>query len=224
MKKNKQTEVIGKQQGYERAKHHLPLEELEIIKPHSQKKDKPSILSLQWVKSKIPFTKKRKKGTEILVRIELKNGNFRSLIVNEEKGGLIYEDGLYLFDNVSKRFDIDNSMWFYYFHEDYSLPITFKLNKNVKKAVLPIDSSIPVNEIKDLIESTQISQVEYASNPSALHRFMTSEVIKMVLQGVALDSVFRFLKIMSIIILVVVCATLLILLNTSGALKGFKIF
>ncbi len=182
----------------------------------------------------------------ILVHIELRNGFATSKIVVEKEGGFIYNNQFYIFDNVSKSYNIDAKLYQYWYHEDYVLPIKRtitkdteqlepekgetpeekikreKINENrtaIQNICLPPEQRIPVNDIRQLLEESEICKVDYASHPTILERFTNSKFIELVMRGVELDAMFKFLKIMLIIILVGIAILIMLGIYQSGVFQ-----
>lgn len=184
-----------------------------IIKKHSKLSYK------YWIKA---FKESKTPHKNIIANIELNNGFRMSFIVSEDNDGFIWDNKKFIFDNVSKNYNISHQLFEYDYHESFSLPIKRVINKTdvkTEEIVLPIKKGIPVEDIRFALENSGISQVEYASNPSALHKFVNSNVIKMILAGVELDAVFKFLKLITILIFIVCVIILFVVLKFSGLLK-----
>jgi len=148
---------------------------------------------------------KNRKNTAIvnLINMELTNGFHKLFLVTEKEEGFRYRGKKYLFDTESKYYIIDTKMWAYDYHEKFSLPI-----KRI----------IPVTEIRKTLEASSLTEIEYATNPSTLERFAVSKIAEGIMRGAELDQVFRFLKIMVIIILVVTIIHLVLFAQKSGIL------
>lgn len=147
-------------------------------------------------------------ATTSLINMELLNGFHKLFLVKEKDEGFKYRGKKYLFDNEAKYFIIDSKLWAYDYHETFSLPI-----KRV----------IPVTNIRKTIEQSGVSEVEYATNPATLERFAVSKIAEGIMRGAELDAVFKFLKLMSVIILVVVVLHLVLFAQKSGVLSQVAI-
>jgi len=140
--------------------------------------------------------------------MELTNGMHRTFLVVEKERSFKYKKGVYLLDDDSKYFNIDAKLWQYDFHENYCLPI-----KRI----------IPITDIKKVLESANITEVEYASNPMTLERFIVARVAEGIMKGQQLDEFMRQLRLMAVIIMVTVIVHLLLFAWKSGMLQAIKI-
>jgi len=175
----------------------------DVMKNVNQIKFRQSKFSVQYWKD---WWMDRKHLPEIvMINMELLNGFHRTFLVREREGGFKYKDKKYLFDNEMKYYNMDSKIYMYDFHENIALPI-----KRV----------IPVQTIQETVENSGISEVEYAMNPATLERFAVSKIAEGIMRGAELDDVFRFLKLMLIISVVVGGINLYLTLQSSGALGG----
>ena len=139
--------------------------------------------------------------------MELRNGHHIHFIAYTPDEKFIYRNGTYVIDNSLKYYDISSGLWCLDYHEDI---------------VLPIQRKIDVNHIKGTLEMVGVTDTESAINPSTLERFIKSEVIQKVLKGAEMDEIFKFLKLMVILILVVCIIHFIIFLKASGVLSNLK--
>ena len=144
----------------------------------------------------------------VLVNMELTNGMHKSWLVIEKNRGFKYKNGLYILDEESKYFNIDAKLWSYDFHENFSLPVRRK---------------IPVTDIKKTLESVDISEVEYATNPMTLERFVISRVAEGIMKGQQLDEFMRKLMLIMIITMLGTLIHFILFIFASGMLKNIKL-
>ncbi len=144
----------------------------------------------------------------VLVNMELSNGFRKIFIVAESEGGFRYRGKRFIFDNESKYYVMDARLYCYDFHEDFSIPI-----KRV----------IPVADIKKSIEMSNITEVENATNPATLDRFLKAKIAEGIMKGQQLDIIFRQLKLIGIITMVTTIIYLLLFLFKTGMLQSIKI-
>lgn len=180
--------------------------EYENTKGFDALKDRKSKLKLKywldWWKNK------RHPETIALINMELLNGFHKLFLVKEREEGFNYRNKQYLFDNEAKYFIIDSKIWAYDYHEIFTLPIK---------------RTIPVTNIRKTIEASKISEVEYATNPATLKRFAISKIAEGIMKGAQLDEVFKFLKLMTILIVVGVYIHLFVFMLKSGMLSSVSI-
>lgn len=146
--------------------------------------------------------------TTALISMELLNGFHRLFIVKEKDEGFQYRGKKYLFDNEAKYYIIDTKLWCYDFHENFTLPIKRK---------------IPLTHIKKSIEHSNISEVEYATNPSTLERFTISKIAEGIMKGQAIDEFMKQIRLLLIIAMVTAVIHLALFMFKSGMLQSIKI-
>jgi len=144
----------------------------------------------------------------VIANIELFNGMHHTLLVIESSGGFTFRSGKYLFDNESKYYNIQSCTYCYDFHEGFCLPI-----KRI----------IPINKIKKVIESAGLTEVEYATNPLTLERFIIAKIAEGVMKGQAIDEAIKRITLMMIIILIAVIGHLLLFMFKTGMLSNVNI-
>ena len=144
----------------------------------------------------------------VLINMELVNGMHRSFLVREKKKGFKYKGGMYIFDDDSKYFNIDAKIWSFDFHESYCLPIK---------------RNMPISDIKKVLESANISEVEYASNPMTLERFIVSRVAEGIMKGQQLDDFMKQIRLILIITMVSAVIHLFLFMSKTGMLKAVKL-
>lgn len=177
----------------------------------------------EWKKNQDMLSKKEK---VVLVKMEMNNGRFREFLVLEDAGSFIFNKNRYVFDLEQKYYIIDRDIWAYDFHESLSLPIRKKvvLTEDVdkflslveEKSRKPIPPKIESNEIRKLVENSNLIDVESSLNPTTLKHFTDSEVIKQVLQGAMLGKIFKVMFVLIIIIGIVVLLMFFLDLYHSG--------
>ncbi len=163
---------------------------------------------LSWDFWKTWYIDKYHFGTAILINMELVNGFHRTFIVREKEGGFIFRGKKYIFDDDNKYYNIDTKLYAFDYHENIALPIKRK---------------IPVSEIKKTIESSGVTDIEYAINPSTLQRFMTAKIAEGVMKGTQLDEFLRKLNLFVIIIMVIALVHFALFLQASGLLKTINL-
>lgn len=150
----------------------------------------------------------------VLVRMEMNNGTHREFLVKDDASGFTYNGGRYVFDLENRYWVTDSLIWAYDFHESISISLRTELKPNdelmeyisdlEKDSKKGIKKKLPINELKETIEQSGITQVENSINPIVLERVIKSEIIQAILQGSALGRLFRVLLIIVIIIVIIV--------------------
>lgn len=141
----------------------------------------------------------------VLVTIELLNGSHKQFIVREKEGSFKYKGKMFIFDNDAKYYNIDARLWAFDYHENFCLPIKRK---------------IPVDEIRNTIAHSQISEIEYATNPSTLEKFVTSKIAEGILKGVQLDAFMKQIRIILIITMIATIIHLVLFMQKTGMLSN----
>ena len=144
----------------------------------------------------------------VLVTMELMNGFFIEFLVTEKDGGFRYRGRKYVFDNESKYYKINSKLWCFDYHENFTLPIKRK---------------IPVTEIKKTLEQSNITEVEYATNPSTLERFIVARIAEGIMKGQQLDEFLKQIRLILIIAMVASVSHLILFMFKSGMLSSVKI-
>ena len=164
------------------------LKNFTLLKPYLIDK-KYSWFSIEGIKKK--WALRHKKHKLCFVRMRLLNGKTRSFIAYEDADGFYYDKGKYLYVPETKEDDIDLGMALYNFHEGFSLSIGVKL---------------PIEEIKKIMISGRtmlnVKDIEYSTSPKLLKEWLQSSIIEAILKGNKLMEAVNFLKIMSIIQLI----------------------
>jgi len=154
------------------------------------------------------YLKKYKAHDILMINMELTSGQIRTFLVTEKKDGFKYKQGKYLFDPELKYYNIDFGYWAYDFHEKISLPI--------KK-------HFPVNTIKTTLETSTITEVEYAINPQTLERFETSKIAEGIMKGQQLDDFMKKVLVLLIIIAVITLIHALMFFQKSGVFAQIQL-
>lgn len=173
-----------------------------------------------WQRRKYEKFKQKHPDTFVLARMEMSNGNWREFLVNEKNDAFYLKDKQFLFDNEMRYYIIERNLWAYDFNEKITLPYKRRWvihEKLMEKLIAVIDTAarkpmpprINVNELNELIEGSQIIDVQASMNPKTQKRFSDSEIVKQVLQGAMLG---RILKVILIILIIIGILALIILI------------
>jgi len=134
----------------------------------------------------------------ILCNLELNTGDHEIIPVKVVGKSFTIYGKRYLVNEEFLYFNRTFKMWYGDYHEDCSIQIQRKL---------------PAQEIKQKLQDMQLEVVNNV-NPKILEEFTTSEVIQKVFQGQEMEGIFRFLKIMVILILIASGGTLALVLSS----------
>ena len=147
-------------------------------------------------------------GRTVLINMELLNGMHRTFLIKEVNDGFSYRAKKYIFDSDNKYFNIDAKMYCYDFHESFTLPIKKK---------------IPITDIKKTLEQSELTEVEYATNPATLERFIVARIAEGIMKGQQLDDWMKQIRVMLVVIMIAVIIHLLLFVSKSGMLQQIKI-
>jgi hypothetical protein len=167
-------------------------------------KNKSKFTYMYW-KNKIKFMNKNR---TIIINMELINGMHKTFQVYTNAEGFLFNGGRYVFDESLAYYNIDFRCYCFDFHERFCLPIKKKL---------------PYNDIQEIIDNIGC-EIEYATNPITLERFMVSKVAEGVMKGQAFDEFIRRVQMVLIIILVVVMILLILFVWKTGMLENVNLF
>ena len=80
-----------------------------------------------------------------------------------------------------------------------------------------------VKDIKMEDFKDKISEVEYASNPATLDRFIRAKIAEGMMRGNAIDEIMKQLKLFGIITLITVVIHLMLFMHASGMLSNLQV-
>lgn len=162
-----------------------------------------------WWKAFKNNMKERFFSTKVmLIHMELRNGFHIQFIAKIRQNEFSYDKGTYIIDDDLKYYDMSAKMWSLDYHQDIAVPVLRK---------------VPVSKIKKAIETKGITDIDTAINPITLKQFIESEVIQKVMKGEEMDKVFKFLKFMLILNVLISAVTAIVILQSSGILAGLRI-
>lgn len=182
----------------------------------------------RWQKIVLWWDERRNPHKIVIINLELANGFHRTFYVKEEKTGFRYLNKNYVFDIDARYYNLDLSYWCYDFHEEFTLPIKqevpegYRYDKN-NEIYFPLTRRFPIQAIKKALENSNITEIEYATNPSVLQRFITSEIAEGIMKGAAINDFLRQMRVWIIITLITVLLHFLTFIIKSGMLKSIKI-
>lgn len=142
------------------------------------------------------------------INMELRNGNWVTFMVLDKEGGFKYESGYYRFDDEMKYYNITAGMWMYDYHQNFSIPLKRK---------------IPISDVQKTVESSGITEVEYATNPATLERFTVAKIAEGVMRGQAIDDFLKQIRLILIIGAVASLIHLFLFMQKTGMLKSIKL-
>lgn len=147
----------------------------------------------------------RRRGTALLINMELITGNHRSFLVRASADGFLYAGGQYIFDNISAYYDVDFKVWCYDYHQAFSLPLTRK---------------VPVESVRDAVGAISDADIEYSTNPRTLKEFIVSKIAEGIMKGQQIDEFLRGVRMMVIIIMIASLLHLILWMNNVGMFKA----
>jgi len=144
----------------------------------------------------------------MLVNMELRNGQHDTVIIKTNGTGFKYKGGSYIIDDEIKYYNIGEALWTLDYHQDCTIPIR---------------RDIPVNQIKKALEASNLSEVEYSTNPSVLERFIISKISEGIMKGQQIDEFLKTLKTWLIVGVLTGMIHLALFVFKTGMLEGIKI-
>jgi len=157
---------------------------------------------------KYHFWHKSSQDKIMLINMELRNGQHDTFIIKATNQGFKYKKGYYIFDDELKYYNVGEQLWTLDYHQD---------------CTLPVKRDIPINQIKKALEASNLSEVEYSTNPSVLERFIISKIAEGIMKGQQIDEFLKNLKTWIIIIALSTIIHLILFVFKTGMLKGIKI-
>lgn len=199
MQKAKEKEKeLKRQQELKKQEDELKIKQKEI-------KFQRSKFSLEGIKDHF---RKQKPEDLVIINMELRNGMHKTFYVAESGASFKWNKRRYIFDPMLKYFNISFKEYCYDYHEDFDLP--FK-------------REFPLNDTKEAIESSGLTESEFATNPSTLERFMNSAIIEMMLRGGSIDKILKIIMIVMAFALVVGLIHLILYMYQSGLFSNMGI-
>jgi hypothetical protein len=179
------------------------------VKKNLNIKDKPN-KDLDMTKKQTIFTKikaffKRKK--QLLINMELQNGDHVTFLAFPTKGSFKYKDGEYIIDESFKYYNITAKCYALDYHENYTLPIK---------------RTFPSIEIKKQVANSSIKDIHLATNPVLIRAFIESNIAEGVMKGQMVDLFLRAIKMWIIVGVIVTCTHFLVYLYASGIIDKIR--
>lgn len=150
----------------------------------------------------------------VLACIRLLTGGKKFLIVKSlPDGSFDYKGKTYVLDVKFREYIWNYGIYGYEFDESFTLPI--RVNGKVKKSVCIPVSGPNVEQIREAITESGLLDIEYATNPGLMNSFVSSNIIKNMIQSGGIGEFNRKLLFITIINL------LLLAINTFMLGKQF---
>jgi len=144
----------------------------------------------------------------LMITMELRNGQHDCFVITTNEQSFKYKNGTYVIDNELKYYHLSAKLYALDYHQD---------------CTMPIKKSIPVNEITKALESSEVSEIVYATNPLTLQNFLVSKIAEGIMKGQQIDEYLKQMKLIIIITMVSSVLMLVLFVLKSGMLKGVKI-
>lgn len=148
------------------------------------------------------------KTKALLINMELANGDHTTFTAYPDKESFVWEKKTYVVIAEYKYYNHDAQLFCLDYHENFTLPIK---------------RSIPIDMIRKSVEGSGITDIENATNPSTLKRFIESEIIEKVMKGQALEDALTMLKFLGIATVIGVYLHLVIYVIKSGMLSSIRL-
>lgn len=106
------------------------------------------------------------------IRMRLRNGDIKQMLVFSKDGTFIYGGGRYLIDQNCAVYDITAKCYSLEYHQDLSIPVKFSVN---------------ITEIKKAASDPRVSDIDAALNPYSLQKYGVSTVVEGMMKGASFD-------------------------------------
>lgn len=162
---------------------------------------------------KIKLWKKKNQLRAVAFNMELRSGdNVTILTFLEPNSTFVYLNHLYIWDNDAQYYNKSMGIYCNDYHQDFSLPITTKIN---------------LGEVRTALASGKDVDIEYATNPGNLRRFLKSSIHELMIRGgIIWDKLnqMTLIEILNAILSLITLIILIIFAYKSGAFakKGAK--
>jgi len=144
-----------------------------------------------------------------LINMELRNGNYTLLNISTNHDFFEYDDGIYIVDDDAKYYMQSAQKWCLDYHQDFTLPIKRR---------------IKVNQILKDISDTGILEVDKATNPLLIKRFIEKEVIQQAIKGAGkLQEELNLIKLLVVVTCILTLVSTIIIIKGSGMLSQIKL-
>jgi len=144
----------------------------------------------------------------VIINMELINGMHKSFYVKGKHEGFSFMKGRYVFDEDLKYYNIDMRSYCYDYHQGLAIPIKRK---------------IPLKDIRDVIMNANITEIEYATNPSSLENFMVAKVAEGIMRGQQIDEFLKQNRLIWIITMVASVIMLILFVWKTGMMANVHI-
>lgn len=161
-----------------------------------------------WYGIKDFFRRKTKPHKVIMVNMELRNGQHQSFTMTPDSDSFLYQGGRYVLDYDLKYFHLGSNLFVLDYHQAFSTPIR---------------RMIPVDTIQQTLEASGLTEVEYATNPITLERFIISKIAEGIMKGRAIDDFLKKLYMVCIIAALSSTVGLILFVFKTGMLAGISI-
>jgi len=142
----------------------------------------------------------------IIANFQLFNGDHDTVIAFlDEEGSFKYRDGIYITDDTLRYWHKGMRKYAYDYHEGLCIPVK---------------REIPAKEIVMTMESTNLDNITYATNPSTLKTYINNNVIKQLVQSATLSDFFKQIRLLLLLNLIVTVVFFIIWMQKNKVLAG----
>jgi len=143
-----------------------------------------------------------------LINMELNNGDHTQFFISTKEDHFKYLDNLYVLDESMKYYVISAKSYAFDYKQNFCLPL--KRDWDIK-------------QLNEAISSSGIIECGASTNPTTLDQFVKSKIAEGIMKAQEIDAFFKSVKFIVIVTMIVSIVTLLLLLQSSGALKNIGI-
>jgi len=143
-----------------------------------------------------------------LINMQLRNGDHTQFVLNTKENFFDYLGGQYILDETLKYYVISARKYCFDFHQDFCLPVR---------------RHIDVKQLNETMEVSGMNDCGASSNPSTLSQSVKANIAEGIMKAQEIDEFFKSIKFIVIVTCIASVLTFLLLLQTSGALKGLSL-
>ncbi len=209
----------------------LTEEQLQDKKLYLETKERSFFKDIKGFKGFFLRRRKKNKGhMHVLVRMIMYSGDVMEFYVPTSDKGFVFDKRRYLFDDSHRYFNPTSQCYCYDFHQALDIPIRLRvklphemiqfIEKHEKQLSKNQSAKINADEIKEILENPDVSDVDSSINPKSLEEYLKSNFVQALVMAASIGRIFRIILILVIITLGLVVIDVLIDAWASGMFEN----
>ena len=189
-----------------------------IVTPKKEVKEASELNVMTHMKgyfAKKRVTKQLNQDNAMIIRMEFNSGKHRDFIVEEDPEDPVFKvpgiaNKTYMMDTTLKYFNSsigNEGMFCLDYHEGYNNPVR---------------REIPLNDLRETVAGSGLTDMIYATNPKNINLFMDSKIIQQVISAASLGNVLKIVLIVLMIMGFVLIVDLIVSIYGSGILENIQ--